>query len=194
MSSTEAGGSNRPPTPPRVDCEAAAKRLLVALCVFAKKHPLEPIPARRLCRVAFGETSTPWSIETRRRRVREAIDLARQLLATRPYSVAVAALAPVPYLASDASPDAFTADKNQIAANGQGYWFTGDIQVLRWYADQRKKSGLKALASGSRLKGNLQAAAGQNSLFGTPAESPKSGPSNASLMPFEPPLKSEFRH
>ena len=137
--------------PPRVhlDYQQAAERLLVALCTFAQHRPSHPIPAVRLVRCCFDqEIRRHWQHESCRRRVRETVIEARKLLAQQ-------ATAATPAVAGAT-----------LVANGEGYWITGDRQIIAWYASKRRRHGLSDLAAASQAKKQLGA---QPSLFGTPS-------------------------
>jgi len=159
MSGTEAGENRK-----LIDYEAAAQRLLVALCFFARKYPKRPIPSGHLARPVFGDLALGWQHETRRRRIRDAAVVARQILAGRN--------ADLNHLGDPAAPA-------QIAADGRGYWFTGDPVTMAWYADHRRKRALQQLAAVRESKPAQAEAAGQTRLLFSP----------------DPHLpKSEFRH
>jgi len=136
---------------PLIDYEQAAERLLVALSFIARKLPGRPVPAAQLCVHAFDlEVRRPWSHETRRRRVRDAVVVARKQLAERTRGM-------------------FCTVPNTIAANGEGYWITAEAAVIKWYAERRRRRGLGELVQASKTKQTL-ANAGQENLFVEPPD------------------------
>ena len=132
----------------RIDYQAAAERLLVALSTIGLKRSAMPIPSGRLAGPVFGTAARHWSHETRRRRIRDAVTVARSQIQSNDQKI-------------------------QIVANGQGYWLTGDTDVLLWYASKRRHRGLGDLAAAGRTR-KLAVTVNQPDLFGA--------------------IKSEFRH
>jgi hypothetical protein len=123
-----------------IDLPAAAERLLVALSFIASKLKDRPVPAIQLCAHVFDRKAREeWSHETRRRRVRDVVKEARNILRTRNQGA-------------------------EIAADGRGYWITKDAGVITWYASQRRRQGLQDLAAGKQAA-DAVANAGQKSLF-----------------------------
>jgi hypothetical protein len=127
-----------------IDYEAASARLLVVLSVRAHRHPGEPMPSCRLCLPVFGQHALKWSHETRRRRIRDVVALARDQIRQRL----------VAHMAGMA-----------ISANGEGYWLTGTAQSIAYYAAQRRRVALRQLAAASGLKPAIAEAGGQATLF-----------------------------
>lgn len=126
-----------------IDYQQAAERLLVALSFIGGRLPDRPVPAVQLCSHTFPlESRKHWSHETKRRRVREAVVFARQRIAARQEALI-------------------------IAANGEGYWITGDAGVMAWYAQRRRRRGLTDLAAGGQAK-RAVAAVDQDRLFEEP--------------------------
>ena len=127
-----------------IDYQEAAGRLLVALSFIAGKFPgspPRPVPAAKLCGHAFSyDLRRHWTRETRRRRIRDAMIVARRILQERGRRAA-------------------------IAGSGRGYWLTGDSMEIAWYAAQRRRRGLANLAAASRVARTVQP--GQSSLFAT---------------------------
>jgi hypothetical protein len=116
-----------------IDYPAATGRLLNALAFIARKLPNHPVPASQLCMHVFDKAAREtWSHETRRRRVRDAVVFARRQLA-------------------DFSALDFSDGKRTLAGNGQGYWLSADANVIRWYADRRRKRALHELAAMAKL-------------------------------------------
>jgi hypothetical protein len=122
--------------------QEAAERLLVSLSSLATTHSGRPIPAVRLARLAFDTAAQPWGHETKRRRIREAVTVARTLLRQRQQKV-------------------------ELVANTAGYWLTGDSDILFWYASKRRHRGLSELAASSKVTHGpaLSASKGQAELF-----------------------------
>ncbi|MEI8195005.1 MAG: hypothetical protein WCI73_03765 [Phycisphaerae bacterium] len=177
-----------------IDYQAAATRLLVVLCAFAQKHPNTPIPAARLARPVFGELAVNWQHETRRRRIRDAATIARDLLAQhrmagnvelikRSLEVTDPGRVVTPELRQEAQAvagDLLAWEPSQICANGQGYWYSGDAAIMAHYASQRRRRAVRQLAQVGTFKTPIAEAAGQTSLF-----------SPASLLPSVQP---RYRH
>lgn len=137
-----------------IDYQRAAERLLVALSFIARKLPGRPVPAVSLCAHIFDHgVRRHWSRETRRRRVRDAAETARNLIHERHTTV------------TDIGHGSLYEDQLQLVGNGAGYLLTGDSAIIKWYADQRRRRGLTELAAGSQVKRDL-ASAGQQKLFG----------------------------
>jgi len=104
-----------------------------------------PTPAVQLARLVFGsERWRRWDHETRRRRVRDAVDLARKSLRQLRSNVI-------------------------IRADRDGYWLESDPAGIALYAALRRRHGLQAMKAASNVKPNLAAAQGQTELFEVPS-------------------------
>lgn len=182
-----------PVTRQPIDYPAAAEQLLAVLAARAEKfraqnnadaleilhrRPVEEktgyrfeIPAARLARLVFGEQAIHWTHETRRRRIRETVVLARRRLTLDQASA-------------------------QIAADGAGYWIATDAPTLARYAALRRRRAIASLVAAAQVKPNISAAAGQLPLTLTAETKPPFGETPAPLTPpitSAPETKGSFR-
>ena len=153
---------NKPLTECSADELAAAEQVLAVLAAVSRLSNQDPglavarpIGAAVLARLIFGAAAcAAWGHETRRRRARESVAIARLIL--------VRDQAPAQICASTAGKFA-------------GYWLESDPATLARYAATRRRHGLGALKAASQIKASLGPAGGQQALFPVaPVPSPAS--------------------
>lgn len=129
-----------------IDYAAAADRLIDVLGACATRLGARPMPAVNLARHVFRDQFRNWTHETRRRRIRDTVQIAREALRLSDNTV-------------------------ELVANGEGYWLAGDAGSIRFYAARRRRHGLQQFARAAQVMRSPAAvsASGQGALFPSPA-------------------------